>query len=125
MKKLSINWNESYEVNPERPQDDIALIVDSKSQKIWIRGLEFKFTKKRFERFKQIEKLAINNNIISLLTLDDINKGCPCVESIQRFLERFNTELRDFGKQEAFIPTNVDYHYILNTDGYYQNMAII
>ena len=125
MKKLSINWNESYEVNPERPQDDIALIVDSKSQKIWIRGLEFKFTKKRFERFKQIEKLAINNNIISLLTLDDINKGSPCVESIQRFLERFNKELRDIGKQEAFIPTNVDYHYILNTDGYYQNMAII
>lgn len=125
MKKLSINWNESYEVNPERPQDDIALIVDSKAQKIWIRGLEFKFTQKRFERFKQIEKLAINNNIISLLTLDDINKGSPCVESIQRFLERFNKELRDIGKQEAFIPTNVDYHYILNTDGYYQNMAII
>lgn len=125
MKNLSINWNESYEVNPEKPQDDIALIVDSKTQKIWIRGMEFKFTKKRFERFKQIEKLAINNNIISLETLDDMNNGRPCLESIKRFLERFNKELRDFGKQEAFIPTNVDYHYILNTSGYYQNMAII
>ena len=49
MKKLSIDWNESYEVNPEYPQGDIAILIDKTMEKIWIKGVKLKGTKKKIK----------------------------------------------------------------------------
>lgn len=125
MKKLSINWNESYEIDPAYPQGDIAILIDKTLGKIWIRGIKFNGTEKRIKYFTQIINLYQKDKIISVEKLEELNNFKPAVESFQRNFERINEKLKKANKEILFIPSTRKYHYQLNTNSYYQDFAII
>ncbi len=57
MKKLSIDWNESYEVNPEYPQGDIAILIDKTLEKSGLKGFQAKNKKMGSLSFSQKAKV--------------------------------------------------------------------
>lgn len=83
MKKLSIDWNESYEVNPEYPQGDIAILIDKTMEKIWIKGVKLKGTKKKIKYLTQTIDMYQNDKIISVEKLEELNNFKPEAESYQ------------------------------------------
>ena len=125
MKKLSIDWNESYEVNPEYPQGDIAILIDKTLEKIWIKGVKLKGTKKKIKYLTQTIDMYQNDKIISVEKLEELNNFKPEAESYQRYFERINEELRRVNKEPLFIPAAKKFHYHLKTNNYYQEYAII
>ena len=125
MKKLSIDWNESYEVNPEYSQGDIAILIDKTLEKIWIKGVKLKGTKKKIKYLTQTIDMYQNDKIISVEKLEELNNFKPEAESYQRYFERINEELRKANKEPLFIPAAEKFHYHLNTNNYYQEYAII
>lgn len=125
MKKLSINWNEAYEIDPAYPQGDIAIFIDKTLEKIWIRGLKFKGTEKRIKYLTQVINMHQKDKIISVEKLEELNNFKPEAESFQRNFERINERLKEANKAPLFIASTRKYYYHLNTDNYYQDYAII
>lgn len=125
MKKLSIDWNESYEVDPAYPQSDIAIFIDKTLGKIWIKGIKFNGTEKRIKYLTQIINLYQKDKIFSVEKLEEINDFKVEAESFQRNFERINEKLKKLNKVPLFIAAPKKYHYYLNTDNYYQDYAII
>lgn len=125
MKKLSINWNESYEIDPAYPQSDIAIFIDKTLGKIWIKGIKFNGTEKRIKYLTQIINLYQKNKIFSVEKLEELNDFKIEAESFQRNFERINENLKKANKAPLFIASSRKYHYHLNTDNYYLDCAII
>lgn len=125
MKRLVIDWNDSYEIDPACPQKDIALLIDTKIRKIWIKGIEYRGTKKRIKYLSQVIELYLKNKIVSTLELDEINNSKPEVESFQRYFERINEKLVKNGKMPIFISAPEKYFYYLDVSEYFLDYAIV
>lgn len=125
MKTLNIDWNDSYEVDVENPQSDIALLIDKNQKRIWIKGIELKGTEKRIKYLSQITNILVKDKIISTEKLEEVNEFTTEAESFQRFFERINKILVKSNKEPIFIPVSQKYSYYFNAKGYFQDYAII
>ncbi len=119
---LNIDYNESYEIDPINPQKDIAMLVDSRIKKIWLRGTEIKYTQHRVNMFKAILNLILKNGIFSTDEIAATNGLQQEPKSVTRFLQRINKLLKD---NDIFIAAPEKHHYYLNAQGFYQNIIII
>lgn len=125
MKKLIIDWNDSYEIDPACPQQDIALLIDTKIRKIWIKGIEYRGTKKRIKYLLQAIDLYIKNKLISTEVLEELNNFKIEAESFQRYFERINEKLVKNGKMPIFISAPEKYFYYLDSSEYFLDYAIV
>jgi len=119
---LNIDYNESYEIDPINPQKDIAMLVDSRIKKIWLRGIEIRYTQHRANMFTAILNLILKNGIFSTDEIAATSGLQQESKSVARFLQRINKLLED---SNIFIAAPEKHHYYLNAQGFYQNIIII